>query len=373
MDDPVKYSRKPNEDMFELTVIGPGFGESCVLHVPGAGWGVIDCCKGTTDYLHSQGVENLSFAALTHPHLDHYEGFNALFDLYTGRIERIWLYDGYIEQRLIRLLDVAQKNAIFNARKLFNVLEMFAGEIKKGAKGRKIAAGTNLLSKKYQMDGGKSFEIAIDGLGPSLADINRFVGLLRSRPNDIDGDLSHACALFSLMSPEMNLVSATIRVRIGTMNIIFGGDTLIGQTNGEGWREIALGTDSTDIECDVIKVSHHGSKTSFCAEAWKRHKGEKAKVPFAIVTRFSKSKVPLPDESETKALKNCAHTLLTPSIGNPRKLSKVIGTNAEKALKRLGRKVHSVEKNKLGIVRIRIPLSTMIPNLELFGSASEVL
>jgi len=64
----------PNNDEFELTVFGPGIGESIVLHIPGIGWALIDSCEfgpfkqrfvPPLEYLISQNVQKLEFLSST--------------------------------------------------------------------------------------------------------------------------------------------------------------------------------------------------------------------------------------------------------------------------------------------------------------------
>ena len=55
-------SQRPEDDEIEITLLGPGRGECCVLHVGGGEWLVIDSCVTQTGhpaalfYLESLGV-----------------------------------------------------------------------------------------------------------------------------------------------------------------------------------------------------------------------------------------------------------------------------------------------------------------------------
>lgn len=65
----------PRINELELTVFGPGYGESIVLHIPGLGWGVVDSCEfkksdrrivPPLEYLIYQKVSKLAFLILSH-------------------------------------------------------------------------------------------------------------------------------------------------------------------------------------------------------------------------------------------------------------------------------------------------------------------
>lgn len=71
-------------DLLYVVVFGPGFGESIVLRIPGEAWIVVDGCQfGATSYpanLLREDGKRWSCVILTHPHLDHASGLEAVID-----------------------------------------------------------------------------------------------------------------------------------------------------------------------------------------------------------------------------------------------------------------------------------------------------
>jgi hypothetical protein len=72
----------PKENELEVSIFGPGYGESIILHIPGIGWGVVDSCTKRINgisvilplvYLSElqPPPTKLAFVILTHPHEDH--------------------------------------------------------------------------------------------------------------------------------------------------------------------------------------------------------------------------------------------------------------------------------------------------------------
>jgi hypothetical protein len=50
--------------------------------------------NGVLDFLEEKKVGRLAFFCLTHPHADHFQGAEKLFDRYRDRIDRLWIWPG---------------------------------------------------------------------------------------------------------------------------------------------------------------------------------------------------------------------------------------------------------------------------------------
>ena len=74
--------RPPRDDEVELTLIGPGFGESVIMHVGDGAWVLVDSCGRSDDpaalnYLRAIGVDPsqaVTMIVATHWHDDHIRG-----------------------------------------------------------------------------------------------------------------------------------------------------------------------------------------------------------------------------------------------------------------------------------------------------------
>jgi len=97
----------PKEDELEISIFGPGYGESIVLHIPQVGWGIIDSCVQkfgnttiipTLEYLLNiikPSFPKLAFVILTHPYQAHCEGLDKIIKEYPGGVDRVCRHDGY--------------------------------------------------------------------------------------------------------------------------------------------------------------------------------------------------------------------------------------------------------------------------------------
>ena len=80
----------PRDDELEVTLFGPGFGESVVLHVGDGKWLIVDSCihpesslPAALDYLFQLKVdvnEAVKLVVATHWHDDHIRGISGVFN-----------------------------------------------------------------------------------------------------------------------------------------------------------------------------------------------------------------------------------------------------------------------------------------------------
>lgn len=82
-------AQPPGDDELELTLLGPGYGESVILHIGGGVWIVVDSCgcadaPAALDYLRGLGVDPVQaveFIVATHWHDDHIRGMARLVEV----------------------------------------------------------------------------------------------------------------------------------------------------------------------------------------------------------------------------------------------------------------------------------------------------
>src|SRR5437870_4971116 len=75
---------KPDPEGFEVSLFGPGVGESVVLHLGGGEWIIVDSCRGehapaAIEYLQDMGVDvavSVKLIVATHWHNDHVRGLD---------------------------------------------------------------------------------------------------------------------------------------------------------------------------------------------------------------------------------------------------------------------------------------------------------
>jgi hypothetical protein len=303
----------PNNDELEITVFGPRYGESVVLHIPEIGWGVIDSCVSRINGVHvvpaleylncilSDPYPKLAFVILTHPHEDHYKGIDDILNKYNGGVERVCRYHGVGTRELMRYIvdrQEACKNDLPGLISVFRAMKDAA--IPNGkATPRRLSEMTVVFEKKgASIEKFGKTDIRMVALSPSSDSDDRYASSLarfRVKPGEpvrFVGDEQH------------NLISTALLLSVGDMQAVFGADLQNEQQKGSGWDAVLAHADMPGLSACFVKVSHHGSENGYNEEAWKQH-CERQK-PLAVITPFVKGSVQLPREGDVQRVRRVA-------------------------------------------------------------------
>jgi hypothetical protein len=270
---PEELQSRPADHEIEVSLIGPGFGESVVIHLGGGRWAVVDSCldkeskrAAALTYLERIGVDpaaGVDLVVCTHWHDDHIRGIaSVLAECPNARF----------------VCSAALKETAF--------LEMVAlGEEVRGPHGSGLREIEKILKQIQQrrlrhepaaLTPGKAglilFETIIGGipvkissLSPATADHQR-MALVFQEQRDLllSGDYRRA-----VPSIHPNLASVVIHLEIGTDRILLGADMEYRNTPASGWNAI-LANPVPEPPATLYKVAHHGSATGDTPEIWSR-------------------------------------------------------------------------------------------------------
>lgn len=295
----------PNEDEFELTFFGPGFGESIVLHIPGIGWGVVDSCIFRIDketfvppleYLNFLKIENLAFIALTHPHEDHYKGMDDIIYHYLGRIDRVCRYAGEGVRELKVYLQNRGVKGTPGIASLASVFKAFKKAQEHGSDPRRLAAKTQIIPRQSVIINNKSLEVEALSLSPLPEDEELYVNILRGALPELNKPFQE------ILEREHNLISSAIWISFGELKVILASDVEKGRNSRSGWRGIVLSVDSPDLSVQALKVAHHGSVDAYYQKAWNQY-CKLGKVT-SILTPFIKATQPIPAQEDFDRISN---------------------------------------------------------------------
>lgn len=283
-----------SKNLVNLVVFGPGFGESIVINIPNVGWGVIDSCLGKVkrqkhnpalEYLKSKQVSRLAFIILTHPHGDHFQGFDQIIGHYLGKIDRICYYsgDGLREYRTY----LAKKGVLGEPglRELGNFLKRVEEAKGRGARIIKLAERTEIIRKGQYGE----HEIEILALSPSAESQRQYAELLFKAIPTKDGDVP---GLIYGKDNQHNLIASALYCQIGQLKLILGSDLEIGNNDQTGWKGVLANKDSPDLSAHVVKVPHHGSPNAFYEPVWGKFSQKSHLV--SVITPYMRLSAPLP-------------------------------------------------------------------------------
>ena len=264
-------SRPPRDDELEVTLLGPGYGESVVLHVGGGAWILVDSCGRTDEpanlgYLRSMGVDPAGVVLIvaTHWHDDHIRG-------------------------MARMVG-ACANAAFCCSSALCREEFLAAV--RALEGRHVAA----FGSGVQEIHGTFSRLREAGAVPTWAVANRrifatgacqvwslapaddaFVGFLREL-----GRLTPAAGQVEtrIRSLSPNGVAVVLWITVGDTVVLLGSDL-----ERYGWSAIVHDAARPGGRASVFKVPHHGSENADEPVVWERMLEPE---PFAMITPWKR-------------------------------------------------------------------------------------
>ena len=301
---------RPLPGELTLYVVGPGFGESVVVVLPGGQVVVVDSCRRdgvnlTESVLRDLELEQVDLLIVTHPDLDHVAGLADLIGAYPP--VRAWRYP-----------------AGANLRELVaGWLHRDAGDARLVEVGRAMDAVEALEDENrcMQVQYRQTWRAAgpsctVECIAPSSHDVVRARRQLRRLVERRDG-YDYALAAWirdyltrgrSSLGDHPNLVSLALVVRWGHRRVLLAGDVEASSANPKsGWAGMLTSLEEDGElhlvrDCDAVKVAHHGSIGAVHHPAWKLHAHADART-VALVAPFNRGHL-LPDEATLKQIRD---------------------------------------------------------------------
>lgn len=345
----------PSPNEVELTVFGPGFGESIVLHIPTLGWAVIDSCEFKSnhdkfipplEYLIYQNVNRLAFIVLSHPHKDHFTGMENIIEYFLGKMDRICRYEGDGVRELAAYLTRKSIKGTPGARSFASLLDAFIRAKNKGAETRHLGAMTKIIPRRKAVLNDLSFEVEVLSLSPMAEDVDSYVNILREAISDQE------CHITDIPDTKHNLISSAIWIQVGEVIIILGSDVEKGNTNSSGWKGILGSIDKPNLCVKALKVSHHGSQNAYYNKVWAEHCNS-GKI-ISIVTPYNRTSFPIPTEEDISRIKASSEFIGITSYFNYLRPLEVYGRTITKRLPQKWQVLN--EPKECGMVTIRYDL-----------------
>lgn len=304
-------NHKPQADEIEVSLFGPNFGESVVLHVGENAWIVVDSCQHPKtkrsvplQYLQDIGVDpsrDVKLVIATHWHDDHIRGLgetlaachSAKFvcSVAQGRKEFITLVNAMASRSMIRSTGVAEFAQVLTVLKDRRAANPSTAVPKWAIEGRPMWERINSAS-------GAHMDCAITALSPSDSSVQvalQRIGML----------MPHArTPKQRLPSLSPNDSAVVLWVRVGTVKILLGADLEQTPNVARGWSAVLMETANQNLgKASVFKVPHHGSVTGDNPSVWSYMLEDQ---PVAMLSPFLHGAVQLP--TRTDANRICLHT-----------------------------------------------------------------
>lgn len=293
------YGSPPTPDQVEIVLLGPGYGESVVVHIGGGNWLIVDSCIGrdsetpaSLNYLHAIGIEPNSSVKLivsSHWHDDHVKGLGQVVEVCTSA-----KFSCSTAMTKIEFLTYVNLHERLNLRRATSGVE----EIKKVL----IALSNRTPIRAIENRRLEVFEPAVTGhgqecevwsLSPSDVQIDKFIDeIVDLIPKDTE-------AMRRASAEGPNHVAVVLWIKVGNTNILLGSD--LEETGvGTGWSAIVNSTARPSGKAEVFKVPHHGSNTSHNNDVWS--KMIVAPNPVAILSPFVLGSARLPSKDDANRI-----------------------------------------------------------------------
>lgn len=369
----------PLSDEVEVTIFGPGFGESIILHVGDGKWIVVDSCVDTSDtidrkpvaekYLRAIGVDvarQVELIVASHWHDDHVRGLGHLLEACEGA--RFSCANALLKKEFLTYLEeIATGIAATDGAKISefrHVLRLMRDisrpPIKWAGAGRELLTWPkNALTHKESC--------VVRAFSPSDQEFSLFLSNLGMLSPQL-GETKHAA---SAQTP--NLASIVLHLQFDSFAILLGADMEIHSSNFRGWA--AAVDEAMDRHVDraaVFKVAHHGSINGDYSRIWEKLLLD---APTCIVTPFNKlplsKKLPT-DADITRLSEKSGKLLLTAPSGNAIPIQNRDST-VQRSLRESGIKLQNLA-TRLGAVRLRRKIGSCAApwQTELLGAALEI-
>lgn len=352
---PVTEEEAPGDEEFEITLLGPGYGESIVMHIGAGEWVVVDSCvhsDGTPraqKYLESIGVDPTQAIVLivvTHWHDDHIRGIAQLVELCP--VAEFCCASTLCREEFL-VLAGALEGRHFSAsgsglREIYRVFSRFRETQKKP----KHALANRVVLRKNTC--------TISALSPCDEVFQRF---LKSVGQLIPGQGESKTRIPSLTPNE---ASVALWVDAGDFSLLLGADL-----ERRGWVAVVESPERPTGKASAFKVPHHGSKNADEPEVWKQMLEAN---PVAVLTPWRRGGYALPTEQDVKRIlattKNAYVTDNRSLRQSPRHGIRAV----ERTLQESGIRLRKLDSSD-GSVRLRHPLTSGTEgwSVKLFGDS----
>ena len=313
---------KPQENQIEISIFGPGYGESILIHIGNNKWIIIDSCIDSNTkephaitYLKKIDVnptENVIQVIASHWHDDHIRGLNEIIS--TCKNAEFICSSAVQEKEFLALASLYKDRTMMKMSGI-DEFNKILDTIKQRKQNIKLAISDRLLLKTKLKIKRKKVPVEIYSLSPS--DKSKILAI-REVEKFLNPKIKTKLRIPSI---NPNHFAVVILVIIGNVNILLGSDI---QDSGDvktGWFAILDSQIIKNKKADIFKIPHHGSKNADNENVWEKLIIEN---PISVLTPFNR--IPLPTKEDVKRIiRNSPESYIT---ANPYKRKKLKRRNS---------------------------------------------
>jgi hypothetical protein len=274
----------PNPDELEVTLLGPGFGESLVIHLGDGRWIIIDSCiDSETDepaalrYLARIGVDpasSVSHIVATHWHDDHVGGLSKVVEKCASAT--FCCAAALTSPEFLNLVTVFNKRTISITTGLSEIEKVLYLLMQRRAEPKYVLGDMPILMLP-------ATSIAPEARVTALSPVNaEYVRFLKSLARHVPTSLT---TKHRFPRPNENDISIATLVTVGDACALLGADLETTSSPDRGWDAVLKSTNRPADVASLFKVPHHGSVTGHHHDVWS---GMLTSQPVAILTPWNR-------------------------------------------------------------------------------------
>ena len=271
---------QPKANEIEVTVLGPGYGESVVVHLGNGEWLIVDSCVDATElnkpsaplkYLRTIGVQvesAVKIIVVSHWDDDHVKGISEVVeacpnaDFVTSTVFTDEKFTCFVEAIAVGAAKADGGN-VENIRRVLQFLASTGKPIKDSVPTRQLCSNP-----------------VIRCWSPSDIDKTEFLkSVMQMYPRAGEG-------LRKAISSDSNLSSVVLTIEWPNVSILLGADMENSPDNRRGWGAVVTEVAKIGVmPGDLVKIPHHGSRTGHDDRMWTNLLCNK---PVSVLTPFGK-------------------------------------------------------------------------------------
>lgn len=259
----------PALDQIEVSVFGPGYGESSVIHLGATTWVIVDSCidaetkqPASLQYLRSIGVDPsaVKLVIITHWHDDHMRGISSVV---SNCLEARVCVSAALSKSdfLASVLPYDECPGIVAGSGAFEIAKVLEVVRRQGRVAIRASADKKLLSLSPEATG-HGLPCEIWALSPSDAQVDRSLKEV--------GKLVPEVRATKIRAPDQgpNHLSVVTWVSVGESAFLFGADLEEHSEPLLGWSAIINSTTRPPGQACFFKIPHHGSSNGHHDRVW---------------------------------------------------------------------------------------------------------